>query len=439
MFRETVSNADGTYFVSGIVPGVYELTAELQAFRKYQRKDVRLEVGKTTTIDIELAVGSLEEVVSVTAESPIVDITIERSRRHRHRLANWSSCHRSTATSLASSACCPASFRRSAPSRSAAIRFPSTGRTRATTTTCSMAPTTTTMSSGSGRARRRGRRLRRCGVPGDHEPVRRRVRPDGWRDHQCRDQAGVERVPRQRLRVRAGSQPDCQGLFREKSTTAKPDTSQWQWGGTIGGPIVKDKAHFFGSLERVMIDSGITINIPARPEFNTTTDHPDPRVEHDRALRSPDERQPHLGRPVAARGLAAVQPDHQPVGIQRRHAGGHPRGERRRSDGRDLAQVGARQHQGQHAARRLDAGRRVVRQPVLQRQRAQPGRVRRRRCVSGHYTDQQNAMAQARVNDAIQIEDTFVVVPAQARRATMTSRSACSGSTRSRATTRRTS
>ena len=75
MFRETVSNADGTYFVSGIVPGVYELTAELQAFRKYQRKDVRLEVGKTTTIDIELAVGSLEEVVAVTAESPIVDIT----------------------------------------------------------------------------------------------------------------------------------------------------------------------------------------------------------------------------------------------------------------------------------------------------------------------------------------------------------------------------
>ena len=41
MFRETVSNPDGTYFVSGILPGVYELTAELQAFRKYQRKDVR--------------------------------------------------------------------------------------------------------------------------------------------------------------------------------------------------------------------------------------------------------------------------------------------------------------------------------------------------------------------------------------------------------------
>ena len=35
--------------------------------------------------------------------------------------------------------------------------------------------------------------------------------------------------------------------------------------------MVRDKAHFFGSLERVTIDSGITINMPARPDFNTTT------------------------------------------------------------------------------------------------------------------------------------------------------------------------
>jgi hypothetical protein len=59
--------------------------------------------------------------------------------------------------------------------------------------------------------------------------------------------------------------------FAKKNDNPKPDTSQLQWGGTIGGPVVRDKAHFFGSLERVTIDEGITINIPARPEFNTTT------------------------------------------------------------------------------------------------------------------------------------------------------------------------
>ena len=75
MFRETTSTADGTYFVSGIVPGTYEIVAELQGFKKYSRRDVRLEIGKTATLDIDMAVGGLEETVTVSAESPIVDVT----------------------------------------------------------------------------------------------------------------------------------------------------------------------------------------------------------------------------------------------------------------------------------------------------------------------------------------------------------------------------
>ena len=75
MFRETVSNADGTYFVSCVVPGFYEISAELQGFKKYNRKDLRLEIGKTLTLDVQLAVGTLEEVVTVTAESSVVDVT----------------------------------------------------------------------------------------------------------------------------------------------------------------------------------------------------------------------------------------------------------------------------------------------------------------------------------------------------------------------------
>ncbi len=54
------------------------------------------------------------------------------------------------------------------------------------------------------------------------------------------------------------------------------------------------------------------------------------------------------------------------------------------------------------------------------------------------FTDQQSAVAQARVNDAFQIEDTHVLVPARQGAAITTSRSASSISTRSRATARRT-
>src|SRR5688572_22989943 len=60
VFRETISNPDGTYFVSGVVPGFYEVTGELQGFKKAQQRDVRLEVGKTASLDLTLQLGSLE-------------------------------------------------------------------------------------------------------------------------------------------------------------------------------------------------------------------------------------------------------------------------------------------------------------------------------------------------------------------------------------------
>lgn len=57
-------------------------------------------------------------------------------------------------------------------------------------------------------------------------------------------------------------------FFAKQNNLPKPDTKEQQFGGTFGGPIVKDTLHFFGSVERVLIDNAININIPARPEFN---------------------------------------------------------------------------------------------------------------------------------------------------------------------------
>jgi hypothetical protein len=88
---------------------------------------------------------------------------------------------------------------------------------------------------------------------------------------QCGDQVGDQHLARQRVRELPGCRPDRQGLLREEERIAKPDTQYQRLGGTVGGPIIKDKAHFFFSLERFIIDEGVTINIPTRPNFNTTT------------------------------------------------------------------------------------------------------------------------------------------------------------------------
>jgi hypothetical protein len=74
-FRESVTGAGGSFFMSALTPGSYEVVAQLTGFRKYQRGGVRVEVGKTQSIEVRLQVGGIEQEVTVTAESPLIDTT----------------------------------------------------------------------------------------------------------------------------------------------------------------------------------------------------------------------------------------------------------------------------------------------------------------------------------------------------------------------------
>jgi hypothetical protein len=56
--------------------------------------------------------------------------------------------------------------------------------------------------------------------------------------------------------------------FAKKNNLKKADTAYQRWGGTVGGPLIKDKMHYFFSLERFAIDRPNTIVIPARPDLN---------------------------------------------------------------------------------------------------------------------------------------------------------------------------
>ncbi|HMJ87936.1 MAG TPA: TonB-dependent receptor, partial [Vicinamibacterales bacterium] len=75
LFREITSGADGSYFASQLTPGRYRLDAKLANFRTFERRGLVLAVGKTLTIDVTMALGALEETVRVVAESPLVDTT----------------------------------------------------------------------------------------------------------------------------------------------------------------------------------------------------------------------------------------------------------------------------------------------------------------------------------------------------------------------------
>jgi carboxypeptidase family protein/TonB-dependent receptor-like protein len=67
------TNNEGNYTIPFLRPGLYSLTAELSGFQKHTRKDMRLQVGQTATINVALGVGNVTEEVTVSAESPLLE------------------------------------------------------------------------------------------------------------------------------------------------------------------------------------------------------------------------------------------------------------------------------------------------------------------------------------------------------------------------------
>ncbi len=74
-FRQTVSGEDGTYLVPGLLPGPYRVTAELTGFQRLTQEDLILRIGSTLQVNVTMEIGALEENLTVTAAAPQVDLT----------------------------------------------------------------------------------------------------------------------------------------------------------------------------------------------------------------------------------------------------------------------------------------------------------------------------------------------------------------------------
>ncbi len=70
-----VTDERGEYRLVNLPPGAYRVTAELQGFANVELPRVELLVGQNATLPLTLKVASLQETVTVTGESPLVDTT----------------------------------------------------------------------------------------------------------------------------------------------------------------------------------------------------------------------------------------------------------------------------------------------------------------------------------------------------------------------------
>jgi hypothetical protein len=271
MFRETVTTPDGTFFFSALRPGTYEVSAELPGFKKYTRRDVLLEVGKTTNIELRLVVGGVTEEVTVSGDSPLVDTS---SKEIGGNIASRE-----------------------------LVELPSINRNFIGFVGLlpGIVPNISTESFGSDSINVNGQDDRynnylldgsanNDDVIGQRAGAQARTPLESIQEFQVltgqfdaefgrTTGAVINAVTKQGTNQYRGSAftffQDAaltqRDFFASKFDLTKPDTSQQQFGGTLGGPVIRDKAHFFASVERVRIDEGVTVNIPSHPEFNATT------------------------------------------------------------------------------------------------------------------------------------------------------------------------
>jgi hypothetical protein len=72
--RSVVTDGSGQYRIIDLRPGSYVVTYTLTGFSTIRREGVELAGAFTASIDVEMRVGSLEETITVTGETPIVDL-----------------------------------------------------------------------------------------------------------------------------------------------------------------------------------------------------------------------------------------------------------------------------------------------------------------------------------------------------------------------------
>ena len=78
--RVVVTNGQGQYSIVALPPGTYSVTFTLPGFSQFRREEILLTGGFTATVNAEMTIGGIEETITVSGESPVVDTQSVRNQ-----------------------------------------------------------------------------------------------------------------------------------------------------------------------------------------------------------------------------------------------------------------------------------------------------------------------------------------------------------------------
>jgi hypothetical protein len=267
VFRETISGADGSYFASHLVPGRYRMVAKLGGFRQVERPGLVLQLGATLTINLTLEPGPHQETVTVAGTTPLIDVasTGVGGNIGTAELTELPAINRSY---FATVALLPG------------IQFTATNQLGSDTIVASgQASQNNSLSVDGGYnaddaiGTNFGAQVR---TPLEAIQESHVVTSMYGAEYGRAGAAIVNVVTRQGTNTfrgvafahAAGDRLTAKDYFAKEGNLPEPEVTKREWGFVVGGPIVRNKAHFFFSLERQVDKPNRTRVFSTRPSLN---------------------------------------------------------------------------------------------------------------------------------------------------------------------------
>ena len=79
--RSVVTDGNGLFRIVDLRPGLYTVTFTLGGFNTVKRENIELTGSFTATVNADMRVGAIEETITVTGESPVVDVQSAAQQR----------------------------------------------------------------------------------------------------------------------------------------------------------------------------------------------------------------------------------------------------------------------------------------------------------------------------------------------------------------------
>jgi outer membrane receptor protein involved in Fe transport len=273
--RTVVTSESGHYIFNGLTPATYTVEATLNSFKTFRREGLILNVGQEVTLDINRELGGIEETVTVTAESPMVELTSKE----------------------VGAAVTEDDFSQLPTQNRSFVMFASLAP--------GVVPSPDTQSTASDSLFINGQddnnnSFNVDGANNDDDVIgaragaQTRTAIEAIQEFQIltsqydaefgRTQGGVlNAVTKSGTNEFHGvgfvyyqdASINSKNFFTERAGADQPDFNVMSLGGVVGGPIVRDRAHFFVSVERITPNEGIVRTFDTRPDqnFSTTEDN----------------------------------------------------------------------------------------------------------------------------------------------------------------------